>query len=66
MSAPNQNQPGLVASHAQYVKGAAEVRTCFQFSLHKAKFCLQNSFCQYCAKNAYSHITGNYRQRHRQ
>jgi hypothetical protein len=27
MSAPNQNQPGLVASHAQYVKGAAEV--CF-------------------------------------
>lgn len=25
MSAPNQNQPGLVASHAQYVKGAAEV-----------------------------------------
>ncbi|KAH5764037.1 hypothetical protein HBI16_162590 [Parastagonospora nodorum] len=25
MSAPNQNQqPGLVASHAQYVKGAAE------------------------------------------
>lgn len=26
MSAPNQNQPGLVASHAQYAKGAAEVR----------------------------------------
>jgi hypothetical protein len=25
MSASNQNQPGLVASHAQYVKGAAEV-----------------------------------------
>jgi hypothetical protein len=25
MSANNQNQPGLVASHAQYVKGAAEV-----------------------------------------
>ncbi|KAH7085771.1 hypothetical protein BKA63DRAFT_401863 [Paraphoma chrysanthemicola] len=24
MSANNQNQPGLVASHAQYVKGAAE------------------------------------------
>jgi hypothetical protein len=28
MSANNQNQPGLVASHAQYVKGAAEVRFC--------------------------------------
>ncbi|KAF2034818.1 hypothetical protein EK21DRAFT_55292 [Setomelanomma holmii] len=24
MSANNQNQPGLVASHAQYVRGAAE------------------------------------------
>lgn len=35
MSAPNQNQnvnentPGLIASHAQYVKGAAEVRLTF-------------------------------------
>ncbi len=51
MSANNQNQPGLVAGHAQYVKGAAEV------SIHSFKLLL---FYQYstCSNVIYPLLLG--------
>lgn len=64
MSTPNQNQPGLVASHAQYVKGAAEVRTCpptyhITSPIHKSPFYFQNHIDSCYNQETIGNVTGS-------